>query len=42
MKDGKPNIINFEYKDGRYVVSKVLGNGFLAIGKQKLAFSKQD
>ena len=42
MKDGKPNLINFEYKNGRYVVSKVLGDGYLAIGKQKLAFSKQD
>jgi type IV secretion system protein VirB9 len=42
MKDGKPNLVNFEYQNGLYVVSKVLGDGYLAIGKQKLTFSKQD
>ena len=42
VKDGKPNLINFEYQNGLYVVSRVLGDGYMAIGKQKLAFSKQD
>lgn len=42
VKDGKPNLINFDYRSGLYVVGKVLGDGYLAIGKQKLAFSKQD
>jgi len=42
MKDGKPNLINFEYQNGLYVVNKVLSDGYFAIGKQKLAFSKQD
>jgi type IV secretion system protein VirB9 len=42
VKEGKPNLVNFEYQNGLYVVSKVLGDGYLAIGRQKLAFSKQD
>jgi len=42
LKDGKPNLVNFEYQNGLYVVNKVLGDGYLAIGKKKLNFSKQD
>lgn len=38
LKDGKPNLINFDFKDGLYVVPKVLDNGYLAIGKKKLDF----
>jgi len=42
IKDGKPNLINFEFRDGVYTVSKVLDSGYLAIGKQKLNFIRQD
>ena len=42
VKDGKPNLVNFDYKDGVYVVDKVLDQGYLAIGKQKLAFSREE
>jgi len=38
LKDGKPNLIQFEFRDGTYTVSKVLDSGWLAIGKKKLAF----
>jgi type IV secretory pathway VirB9-like protein len=42
IKDGQPNLINFEYKDGVYVVDKILDQGYLAIGKQKQNFSRQE
>ncbi len=42
VKDGKPNLINFQFKGGTYVVDKVLDNGYLAIGKQRLPFSRQE
>ncbi len=38
IKDGKPNLINFELKDGVYTVAKILDNGYLAIGKKKFSF----
>jgi type IV secretion system protein VirB9 len=41
IKDGKPNLINFEYKNGVYTVPKVLVEGYLAIGKQKLHFTRE-
>lgn len=42
IKDGKPNLVNFEYKDGVYVVDKILDEGYLAIGKKKLAFKREE
>jgi hypothetical protein len=38
LKDGKPNLVQFEFRDGTYIAAKVLDSGYLAIGKQKLAF----
>lgn len=42
IKDGKPNLVNFHYKDGVYVVEKILDQGYLAIGKQKLGFTREE
>jgi type IV secretion system protein VirB9 len=42
VKDGKPNLINFDFKDGIFIVPKVLDSGYLAIGKQKLSFERTE
>jgi type IV secretory pathway VirB9-like protein len=42
LKDGKPDLIQFEFRDGIYVTAKVLDSGYFAIGKQKLPFIRQD
>ena len=42
VKDGKPNLVNFEYRDGVYVVGKILDRGYLVIGKQKLSFTREE
>ena len=36
MKDGKPNLINFQFENGVYIAPKILDSGYLAIGKKKL------
>jgi type IV secretion system protein VirB9 len=41
LKDGKPNLIHFQYENGLYIVPKVLDSGYLAIGSKKLPFSRQ-
>ena len=41
MKDGKPNLINFQLENGVYIVPKILDRGYLAIGKKKLSFTRQ-
>ena len=42
MKDGKPNLINFEYRNGTYIVSKILDSGYLTIGKARMNFVRQE
>jgi len=42
IKDDKPNLVNFQYKNGVYVVEKILDQGYLAIGKEKLSFKKDE
>jgi conjugative transfer protein CagX len=41
VKDGKPSIVNFQVRQGTYVVPKVLERGYLALGNQRFAFEQQ-
>ena len=42
LKDGAPNLITFEVHEGTYVIPKVLDNGYLAVGKKRLVFTRID
>jgi type IV secretory pathway VirB9-like protein len=41
VKDGKPNLINFQFENGVYIAPKILDSGYLAIGTKKLTFSRR-
>lgn len=41
VKDGKPALVNFQVHEGTYVVPKVLDEGYLALGKERFAFSQR-
>jgi type IV secretion system protein VirB9 len=41
LKDGKPAIVNFQVREGTYIVPKVLDRGYLALGTQKFTFEQQ-
>lgn len=40
IKDGKPNLINFDLANGVYVIPKIMDQGYLALGKKKLTFER--
>lgn len=43
LKDGKPNLVNFDYDArGVYTVPKILDEGYLAIGRKRLAFKREE
>lgn len=42
LKDGKPNLINFEFREGTYIVPKVLDSGYLVIGKARMSFTREE
>jgi type IV secretory pathway VirB9-like protein len=39
-KDGKPNLINFDFENGVYVIPKILDSGYLAVGKKRASFQR--
>lgn len=41
IKDGKPNLISFQFENGVYVAPKIIDTGYLAIGKKKLPFARR-
>jgi len=40
LKDGKPNLINFDLANGVYVIPKIVDQGYLVLGKKKLPFER--
>ena len=42
MKDGKPNLINFQVENGVYIVPQIIDSGYLAVGKKKSTFTRHD
>jgi type IV secretion system protein VirB9 len=41
MKDGKPDLITFQLKDGTYIIPTVVDHGYLEIGKHRLEFQRK-
>jgi type IV secretory pathway VirB9-like protein len=43
VKDGKPSLIQYEFdqKTGRYVIPKILDDGYLRVGKSELKFHRE-
>jgi type IV secretory pathway VirB9-like protein len=41
IKDGKPNLISFQFENGVYIAPKIIDTGYLAIGKKKMLFARR-
>jgi type IV secretory pathway VirB9-like protein len=41
VKDGKPNLISFQFENGVYIAPKIIDSGYLAIGKRKMPFARR-
>jgi len=41
LKDGKPDLIDFQLRDNTYVIPQVVDKGYLQIGKHKLSFERK-
>lgn len=39
MKDGKPNLINYQLRGDTYIIPQVLDSGYVQLGKKKMEFS---
>ena len=41
VRDGKPDLISFQLKDGTYILPKIVDKGYLEIGKHRLEFQRK-
>ncbi len=41
MKDGKPNLINYDLRDGTYIIPKVMDSGYVELGKKRMEFTRK-
>ena len=41
MKDGRPNLINYDLRDGTYIIPMVMDSGYVELGKKRMEFSRK-
>jgi type IV secretion system protein VirB9 len=41
IKDGKPNLLNFQLENGVYIAPKVIDDGYLVVGTKKVTFRRR-
>ena len=41
MKDGKPNLITYDLREGTYIIPKVMDSGYVELGKKKMEFARK-
>lgn len=41
MKDGKPNLVSYDLRNGTYIIPIVMDNGYVELGKKKMSFTRK-
>ncbi len=41
MKDGKPNLVTYDLREGTYIIPKVMDDGYVELGKKKMTFARK-
>jgi type IV secretion system protein VirB9 len=41
MKDGKPNLITYDLREGTYIIPKVMDSGYVELGKKRMEFTRK-
>jgi len=41
MKDGKPNLVTYDLRNGTYIIPIVMDNGYVQLGKKKMSFTRK-
>ena len=41
VRDGAPNLINYDLREGTYVIPKILDRGYVEIGKKRMDFERK-
>jgi type IV secretion system protein VirB9 len=41
MKDGKPNLVTYDLREGTYIIPKVMHDGYVELGKKRMSFTRK-
>ena len=41
MKDGKPNLVTYDLREGTYIVPKIMDEGYVELGKKRMEFTRK-
>ena len=41
MRDGIPNLVNYDLREGTYIIPKVMDSGYVELGKKRMDFSRK-
>ncbi len=41
MKDGKPNLITYDLREGTYIIPKIMDDGYVELGKKRMSFARK-
>ena len=41
MRDGKPNLVNYELRDNTYIIPKLMDSGYVELGKKRMDFTRK-
>ena len=41
IKDGKPDLVNYDLREGTYIIPKVMDSGYVELGKKRMDFSRK-
>jgi len=41
MKDGKPNLVTYDLREGTYIIPKVMDSGYIELGKKRMDFTRK-
>jgi type IV secretion system protein VirB9 len=41
MKDGKPNLVTYDLREGTYIIPKVMDDGYVELGKKRMNFARR-
>ena len=41
MKDGKPNLVTYDLREGTYIIPKIMDSGYVELGKKRMGFTRK-
>jgi len=41
MKDGKPNLVTYDLREGTYIIPKIMDSGYMELGKKRMEFTRK-